>query len=245
MRLLASVYYKGTNYYGWQKQPNVTTVQEVIETELSKYFSNTPITIYGAGRTDAGVHAFAQKFHFDVDVDELDIDRLLYSINQMLPPDIKIDDIEEVEPSFHARFSAKSKTYTYCIVLESKDPFLYETAYLHPEKIDIDKLRETLTHFIGKHNFKNFTSKEEDEDNFIREIYDIEVNDNADLIYITFKGNGFMRYMIRLIVGTAVRVCDKDLDPDIVLEMLDENAPREVSPYKAPACGLTLVDVEY
>ena len=245
MRLLASVYYKGTNYFGWQKQPNVTSVQEVIETQLSRYFSNTPITIYGAGRTDAGVHAFAQKFHFDIDVDVIDLDRLLYSINQMLPVDIKIDDIEEVDSSFHARYSAKSKTYTYCILQESKDPFLYETAWLHPEKIDIDKLRDCLTHFVGRHNFKNFTPKEEDKDNFIREIFDIDVSPSSDLIYVTFKGNGFMRYMIRLMVGTAVYICDKDLDDEIIEEMLAEDSDREVSPYKAPACGLTLVDVEY
>ncbi len=245
MRLLASVYYKGTKYCGWAKQPDNLSVQEVIETELSKYFSNKPITIYGAGRTDAGVHAFGQKFHFDVDVNELDIDRLLYSINQMLPEDIKIDDIEEVDPSFHARYNAKSKTYTYCILEQSKDPFLFETALMHPEAIDTDKLQDILTHFIGVHNFKNFTSKEEDEGNFVREIYDITVTRNVDLIYITFKGNGFMRYMIRYIVGTALRICDRDLDPNLIDELIDENSARNITPYKAPACGLTLVDVEY
>ena len=102
MRLLARVKYKGTRYAGWQRQPNVLSVQEVIETELSKYF-NTSIVIYGAGRTDAGVHAFGQRFHFDLDVDELDIDRLLYSLNRMLPDDIQVDDIEEVDEDFHAR----------------------------------------------------------------------------------------------------------------------------------------------
>ena len=245
MRLLASVSYKGTAYFGWQKQPNAISVQEVIERELSKYFGNTPITIYGAGRTDAGVHAFGQKFHFDVDVDELDIDRFIYSINSMLPDDIKIEDVEEVDPSFHARFSATSKVYTYCIFQQSKDPFIYDTSYLHPTKIDVDKLRETLTYFIGEHNFKNFTSKEEDKDNFIREIYDIVVSTSGDLIYITLKGNGFMRYMIRLIIGTALYVCDKELNPEFVLDYLDVDGPREIVPYKAPACGLTLVDVEY
>ena len=244
MRLFASVYYKGTNYFGWQRQPNVITVQEVIEDKLSQYF-NREITIYGAGRTDAGVHAFGQKFHFDIDVDEVDLDRLIYSINQMLPSDIKIDDIEEVDETFHARFSAKSKTYSYCILEDSKDPFLYETTFLHPNKINIDKLRETLTHFVGVHNFKNFTSKEEDKDNFIREIYSIEVNENNGLIYIILKGNGFMRYMVRLIVGMSIRIVDKDLSPLIIDELLDDNAPRNVVAFKAPPQGLTLVDVEY
>ena len=245
MRLFASCYYKGTNYYGWQKQPNVKTVEETIEDALSKFFGNQPINIYGAGRTDAGVHAFGQKFHFDIEDTQIDLDRLLYSVNQMLPPDIKIDDIEEVEESFHARFSAKSKMYAYTILEQSKDPFLYDTVYFHPEKIDIDKLKEVLNYFVGTHNFKNFTSKEEDENNFVREIYSINVDRNVDLIYITFTGEGFMRYMIRMIVGTALRICEKDLNPEMVLEMLDENSPREVTPYKAPACGLTLVDVLY
>lgn len=244
MRLFASVYYKGTHYSGWQKQPNVISIQEVIEDKLSQFF-NRPITIYGAGRTDAGVHAFGQKFHFDVDVDELDINRLIYSINMMLPDDIKIDDIEEVDEDFHARYSAKSKTYSYCILQESKDPFLYETCLLHPSKIDIEKLREVLTHFIGRHNFKNFTSKEEDKDNFVREIYDIEVTGNEEVIYITIKGNGFMRYMIRFIVGTALHICDKGLSSYIIDEFLDENSPRQIVGYKAPASGLTLVTVEY
>ena len=96
MRILSVVSYKGTNYAGWQKQPNALGIQEVIEKELSKFF-NTEITIYGAGRTDAGVHAYGQTFHFDVDIDELDIDRLIYSMNKMLPDDIKIIDMEEVD----------------------------------------------------------------------------------------------------------------------------------------------------
>ena len=135
--------------------------------------------------------------------------------------------------------------YTYTILEQSKDPFLYDTVYFHPEKIDIDKLKEVLNYFVGTHNFKNFTSKEEDDNNFVREIYSINVDRNVDLIYITFTGEGFMRYMIRMIVGTALRICEKDLDPAMVVEMLDENSPREVTPYKAPACGLTLVDVLY
>lgn len=245
MRLFASVYYKGTRYAGWQRQPDAITIQQVIEEKLSQYF-NREITIYGAGRTDAGVHAFGQKFHFDVDVSELDISRLLYSINMMLPADIKIDDIEEVNESFHARFDAKAKIYSYSILLESKDPFLYETSYLHPSPIDIDLLKEVLSHFVGKHNFKNFTSKEEDKDNFVREIYNIEVSEVVNrLFYITFKGEGFMRYMIRFIVGEALNICEKNLDPSVVDELLDEASPRKIVSHKAPANGLVLVDVEY
>ena len=227
MRLFASVYYKGTRYAGWQRQPDAITIQQVIEEKLSQYF-NREITIYGAGRTDAGVHAFGQKFHFDVDVSELDISRLLYSINMMLPADIKIDDIEEVDESFHARFDAKAKIYSYSILLETKDPFLYETSYLHPSSIDIDLLKEVLSHFVGKHN------------------YNIEVSEVVNhLFYITFRGEGFMRYMIRFIVGEALNICEKNLDPSVVDELLNEASPRKIVSHKAPANGLVLVDVEY
>lgn len=244
MRLFAVVSYSGANYFGWQKQPNVLTIQEVIEKEISKIF-NREITIYGAGRTDAGVHAIGQTFHFDVEVDHIDLDRFLYSINQMLPDDIKIVDIEEVDPSFHARFSAKSKDYVYSLFLEAKNPFLKDYNYLYPHEIDVEKLKDLLTHFVGEHNFKNFTSKEEDKDDFIRNIYSIDVQREGKCVQIFFSGNGFMRYMIRLIVGTVIHCLEKDLDEKFIDSLLDENSERNVVSYKAPACGLLLAAVEY
>ncbi len=244
MRLLAKVKYKGTNYAGWQRQPNVLSIQEVIENELSKYF-NTEITIYGAGRTDAGVHAFGQRFHFDVDVSDLDIDRLLYSINRMLPDDIQIDDIEQVDDDFHARYNAISKTYNYLISFESKSPFFYETCYLYPKKFDFEKFKSALNHFLGKHNFKNFTSKEEDQDNFVREIYFIDAFKDDELISVTLKGSGFMRYMIRFIIGYAIDVASNKYDEESIDDLLEETSERHIVSSKAPAQGLILVNVEY
>lgn len=244
MRILGTVSYKGTNYAGWQKQPNVRSIQEEIENELSKFF-NRSISIYGAGRTDAGVHAFGQRFHFDIDTDSLDIDRLLYSINKMLPDDIKILDFEEVDLDLHARFSAVSKTYAYSILLSAKEPFFYDTTYLYPKPLDVELLKEALNKFIGVHNFKNFTSKEEDEQGFFRNIYSIEVEANESAIYIMFKGNGFMRYMIRFIVGAAIDVASGKYSIDVLDELLDENSERHIISSKAPACGLALLSVEY
>lgn len=244
MRLLARVKYKGTRYAGWQRQPNVLSIQEVIETELSKYF-NTPIVIYGAGRTDAGVHAFGQRFHFDVDVNDLDIDRLLYSINRMLPDDIQIDDIDQVDDDFHARYSAKAKVYNYLISFESKSPFFYETCYLYPKKFDFDLFKEALDHFVGKHNFKNFTSKEEDKENFVRDIYSIDAYKDEELISVTLKGDGFMRYMIRFIIGYSIDVASGKYDIESIDDLLEEDSPREIVSSKAPAQGLILVNVEY
>jgi len=244
MRLLGTVSYRGTNYAGWQRQPNVLSIQELIETNLSKFF-NREITIYGAGRTDAGVHAFGQRFHFDVDIDELDIDRLLYSLNKMLPDDIKIIDIEEVDESFHARYSAKAKCYAYSILLTAKEPFFYDTAYLFPKELDPQLFKEAIYKFIGQHNFKNFTSKEEDEDGFVRNIYSIDVECKDTVIYVVLRGSGFMRYMIRYIIGYALEVATDKYDLESIDELLDDNSERHIVSSKAPACGLTLVNVEY
>ena len=244
MRILALTKYRGTNYAGWQRQPNALSIQEVIEKELSKYF-NREITIYGAGRTDAGVHALGQRFHFDIDVDELDIDRLIYSLNKMLPDDISIEDMEEVEPDFHARLSAKSKIYNYLISFESKSPFFYDTCYLCPKKFDVPTFKEALKRFVGKHNFKNFTSKEEDKDNFVREIYSIDVVGEEEFLSITFRGTGFMRYMIRFIIGYAMDVAYGKYDIESIDELLDDSSERHIIASKAPSRGLLLVAVEY
>ena len=244
MRILATVSYNGTNYQGWQKQPNAPTIQETIETELSRYF-NQPVSIYGAGRTDAGVHALGQKFHFDIEKETLDLDRLIYSLNSMLPPDIKIEDMEEVESDFHARFSAKEKIYGYSIIMDSKDVLFYNIMYTCPYGFDPNLLEHALTHFIGTYNFKNFTSKEEDNDNFVRTIYDIRVNRTEKEVSVTLRGNGFMRYMIRFIIGTAIQVALGNEPMETIDELLDPNSERKVVSWKAPANGLVLLDVLY
>ena len=141
MRILALVSYNGTNYQGWQKQPNGITVQETIEKELSRIF-NREVKIYGSGRTDAGVHALGQTFHFDIDVDMIDLDRLIYSLNSLLPPDIKIENMEEVEEDFHARYSAVEKVYSYSIILQSKNPLFYQIMYTCPYDLDLEIMEE-------------------------------------------------------------------------------------------------------
>lgn len=244
MRIFAIVSYHGRNYAGWQKQPNALTVQEVIEKELSKYF-NREVTIYGAGRTDAGVSAIAQTFHFDIDVDELNIDKLIYSLNKMLPDDIEIVSMEEVEADFHARFSAKGKIYAYTIEFKGKDPFWFERVYLFPKPFDHELFKEALEKFVGVHNFKNFTSKEEDQDNFIREIYSITPSVDEQTAVVVFHGNGFMRYMIRFIIGYALAIACNKYDISTIDDLLDDNSDRHIVSEKAPATGLELVAVEY
>lgn len=246
MRILAIVSYNGTNYQGWAKQANKNTVQDTIEGVLSQYF-NRPISIYAAGRTDAGVHAAGQRFHFDVDADNVDLSRMQYSINCMLPVDIKIKNFEKVNDEFHARFSAKEKNYKYSIMFTSKNVFFYPLMWLMPEKIDFDLLNEVLTYFQGTHDFRNFTSKEEDDQNFVRTIYEVRIKKiDKSTINIFFRGNGFMRYMIRYIVGVSIEVAKGKMSLDKVKELLDPKTnERHIVSAKAPANGLILVDVIY
>ena len=245
MRYLCIVSYKGTNYQGWQKQVSAPTIQGEIERVFSKIL-NTCINIQGSGRTDAGVHAENQYFHFDYDK-ELDLGRFRYSVNCLLPNDIFIKDIKPVSDDFHARYSAKGKTYTYILRFGERNPFNYEFEENIPQPIDIDILTKALKIFEGKHNFQDFTSKEEDEDNYVREIYSIEINylEKARQMTVTLHGTGFMRYMIRNIVGTSIAVASKKEDISFISYHLSEKNKREIVSYKAEPQGLFLVDVNY
>ena len=243
MKILGICSYKGTNYYGWQKQVGFISVQSKIEEVLSQIY-DTAITITGSGRTDAGVHAYKQYFHFVTEKDK-DLKQLAYAMNKMLPEDIHILSLEKVADDFHARYNAKRKIYEYDILLKNKEVFNYDLAYLYPMDLDIDLLKKALKLFEGEHNYQDFTSKEEDEGNFIRTIYSIEVKQDKDLIKIRFEGNGFMRYQIRNMVGSAIAVANKKEDISFIKYHLDGNKKREIIAYKAPAMGLYLVDVIY
>lgn len=243
MRVLGVVSYKGTRFQGWQKQPTVITVQGEIEKALSQVL-NSEVTIFGSGRTDAGVHAFGQTFTFDMSKD-LDLDKLCFSINRMIDKDIKILSFKKVDDDFHARFSAKSKTYLYKIRLGVKDPFENEYQYIYPFEFDFDLFSKALKQFEGKHCFKDFTSKEEDEDGYVREIYQIVSKKQDNDITVEFTGNGFMRYQIRNMVGAALAVASKNEDLNFIPNHLKEEKNREICQYKAPPQGLYLVKVEY
>ena len=243
MKVLGICSYKGTNYYGWQKQVGFVSVQSKIEECLSKVY-DTQINIQGSGRTDAGVHALKQYFHYVCDK-EKDLKQLTYALNKMLPDDIKILSLTQVDDDFHARYNATKKIYEYRILLTNKDPLSYDLAYIYPMELDIELFKTALQKFEGTHNYQDFTSKEEDEANFVRTIYSIEVIKENDLIRIIFNGNGFMRYQIRNMIGAAISVASKKESLDFVEYHLKETKIREVIAYKAPASGLYLVDVIY
>ncbi len=245
MRVLATVMYNGYMYNGWQIQKNGSSVEEEIERVLSKLL-NQDINILGAGRTDGKVHAFGQTFHFDFIGKKIDLHKLIYACNRLLPHDIKIIKMKYVSLNFHARINAKKKEYEYLIKLDSKDPFLNNLVYICPFDLKIKKIREAMKLFIGEHDFRCFTSKDEDFLNYKREIYSFNVKKmrNENILVFNIKGSGFMRYMIRFIIGTLLEIGREKIDIDFVKNHLDVDV-REVVPYKAPPEGLYLKKVYY
>ena len=243
MRILAVVQYDGTNFAGWQVQPNERTVEEEIEKVISRIF-DTPVQIYGSGRTDAGVHALGQTFHFDAPKEVEDLNRLRYSFNALLPNDIHIVSLEVVKDNFHARFDVASKTYIYALSTGEYDVFNRHYATQFLRKLDVKAMKEAAELFIGKHCFKNFTSKEKDKNDFVRTIFDFHIDNVSNTIIFTISGTGFMKYMVRMIVGTLIEVGLNKLTIDDIKELLDSRI-RTITPYKAPPEGLFLLGVEY
>lgn len=247
MRFFCVTKYKGTRYSGWEKQTEELTIQGEIEKVLSQIL-NEEITIYGSGRTDAGVHALAQTFHFDCDDLKYPEEEFLYRINMMLPADIQILSLEKTSADFHARFSAIGKEYEYRLSLNAKDPFRYDRCWmLKVRDFDMDLFKSALDKFIGVHNFKNFTSKEDDKDNYIREIFAINVgfDEKNEEIVVRFIGNGFMRYQIRFMMGVAVAVAIKKECLSYIDDKLDSNKKRSITSYKGHPQGLYLARVNY
>jgi tRNA pseudouridine38-40 synthase len=242
MKLLGKVIYKGTAYQGWQKQPNAPTIEATIEKVLSQIL-NRDISICGSGRTDAGVHARGQYFHFEVNNDT-DINKLRYSTNQLLPGDIHIVSFTKVGDDFHARFSAREKHYSYTIVFGENNPFSNEFCYHFLRPINVESFISAINEFDGKHCFQDFTSKDIDEKNFFRTVR-TETKKEQNTVRIDFFGDGFMKYMIRFMVGTAIAIGENREPITFISQHLNEKKQREIVRYKAPSEGLILEDVKY
>ena len=245
MRYFAVVSYKGTSFCGWQKQTvsKLPSIEETIEKVISRIL-NSETKIYGSGRTDASVHALGQTFHFDSSK-EIDTSRFMHSLNELLPADIRILSLTSVENDFHARFSAKGKTYIYKIRnAKVSSPFKSDLEYTLGQELDLEKMVEASKLFVGEHNFQNFTSKEEDDANFVRNISNIEITKENEHIVILMTGNGFMRYMVRMIVGNLIQVGLRKITSEEIKKIL-EDPVRKPSSYKAPGYGLYLKEVLY
>lgn len=242
MKLKMIFSYDGTNFFGYAKQINKRTVQGEIEKVLFKIF-NEEIVLHASGRTDKGVHAINQVADFDVVKSDINLRKTITSLNKLLDNDIYIKDICVMEDSFSARFSAKRKIYEYYINLQEYCVFARNYEILLTN-LNIQMMKQCAMKFVGTMDFKNFTSKEEDENGFIRTIYAIDFFKTSNGIKIRFEGNGFMRYQIRKIVGTLIEVGKGKLDIGFIDNALKNNK-RDIVTYTAPSNGLFLVDVVY
>ncbi|NGX49178.1 MAG: tRNA pseudouridine synthase A [Candidatus Anoxychlamydiales bacterium] len=238
--------YDGTNYFGWQIQKNKLTIQEAIQKRLSKILRED-IKIIAAGRTDAKVHALEQVAHFSFN-ERLDIKKVIFSLNSLLPDDIRIKKITEVDINFHARFSAKSKIYRYHIFIgDIQDPFSRMYSYKPNYTLDLDLLKKASIYFLGTHNFSSFANKQytgSAVNKPIKTIKRIDIKKSNNGIILEFEADGFLYKMVRNIVGTLLDVANKKLPLDMVDKILKAKDRKKASPPAEPQ-GLFLVKVLY
>ena len=241
-RYLIDFSYSGANFSGYQKQPGKRTVQDEIEKVLSS-INNNSVKLTSSGRTDALVNAIHQKAHFDLDK-EIVAYKLNGALNSYLPDDIYVNSVTKVDNLFHARYMVKSKTYEYLINTGDYNPLLRTHVYQYCKPLNIRKMKKAVKYFIGKHDFTTFVSAEDKKQDKVREIYDASVDEKEGIIKITFKGSGFLKYQVRNMVGTLIKIGEEKVLPDIILSLL-EKKDRKCAFLCAPAQGLTLTDVKY
>ncbi|MCR5452188.1 MAG: tRNA pseudouridine(38-40) synthase TruA [Lachnospiraceae bacterium] len=253
MRVRLTISYDGTNYHGWQIQPNGITIQSEINRALSEVFggelsyisgSESKAVTIGASRTDAGVHARGNVAVFDT-TSRMPAEKVAYALNQHLPPDIVVKASTEVSPDFNPRFEAKKKTYSYKI-LSSKfpDPLIARYSLFHHYELDTENMAKAGAYLTGEHDFTSFSSIHSQTNSFVRTIYDLGIRRENELVIMEVSGNGFLYNMVRIIAGTLIQVGDGIRKPDEIKRIL-EGKDRELAGPTAPAHGLCLERIEY
>lgn len=234
--------YNGENYCGWQIQPNGVSVQETLEKALATLL-RTPITIVGAGRTDAGVHARMMAAHFDYESENIDLSLLSKKLNSILPKDISIYNIVEVKPDAHARFDATSRLYRYYITTE-KDPFLHHLKYKVHGDLDIDKMNACANILFEYEDFTSFSKLHTDVKTNNCTIMEAQwVKEGNDYIF-TIKANRFLRNMVRSIVGTLLETGKGKIDPEGMRRIIEAKDRGEAGT-SVPGHALFLEEIEY
>ena len=246
MKYFMSFSYDGTNFNGYQKQPRMRTIQKEIEDVLKQINDNKNVTIYSSGRTDAGVHALNQRAHFTLDI-KISPERLLKGMNALLPDDIYIKNIDLVEDEFHARFDAIGKEYVYVINMGEYNTIERNYVYQYCKKLDLVSMERGLKYLEGIHNFKSFVKCDDEIVDYVRTISQgLIARDSKDLnkIIITFVGTGFLRYMVRNMVGLLIEIGEGKRKPEDIIDIF-KREDRRFAGKTAPACGLYLRNVFY
>lgn len=242
-RVMLTVSYDGTNYHGWQLQPNVITVESVLNEKLSELF-HEEIKIIGASRTDTGVHALGNIAVFDTQA-RMPAEKVSYALNQRLPEDIRIQKSQEVPLDFHPRHQNSRKTYEYKILnREFPQPIYRLYAHFTYVPLDVERMQRAADVLVGEHDFKSFCSVNTVAETTIRTIYDLKVEKQGEFIIIRVTGSGFLYNMVRIIAGTLMEVGRGNLEPENMDEILKALDRTKAGP-TAPACGLTLVQYQY
>jgi tRNA pseudouridine38-40 synthase len=241
--LKLTVEYKGTDYVGFQKQPDRKSIQGVLEETLSKILQED-IALIGAGRTDAGVHAKGQCVNLLIS-SKMDCGRLKRSTNSLLPSDIVIKEMTEVDPSFHARRNARSREYKYLILnREYPSAFWNDFSFFLREPLDLAAIQEAAAVLEGEHDFSSFCVSESKPENGTRSMERVGISRERDLIHLDFEANAFLHNMVRIIVGTLIQVGSGTLSAERMQSILAAGDRKEAGP-TVPPHGLFLMRVNY
>lgn len=241
MRYLCEISYDGYLFYGFQRQKDKRTVCSLVEEVLRKVL-NENILIVGASRTDRGVHANSFYFHFDCEK-VLDTEKLKVSLNKLISNDIYFKNITIVNEDFHARYSVKSKEYVYVINMGEYNPTRRNYELEYNKKINIKLLKKASKYLVGEHDFKSFTSDSMGK-NTVRRVNYIKFKKNKELLIISIEANGFLKYMIRNIIGLFLEINENKKTPIMTKEIL-ESKDRTKLGIKAPPSGLYLNKIKY
>lgn len=238
MRYLAKVSYNGIKFYGFQYQKNARTVQNEIESALNRMHKEF-VRIHPAGRTDAGVHAIEQYFHFDSHID-IPEDKWKFALNSGLPADILIHEVHKISEDYHVRFHSKGKAYRYRIYQDkNRDPFQNGLKVHYPYPLDEQKMREVMQYFVGVHDFTSFSSAKSEIENKIREIHRFDLIRTEDGYDFVIVGSGFLYNMVRILVAYVLEIGQGRWNGARTLEIIEAKDRKRV-PKTAPAEGLYL-----
>ncbi len=241
-RMLLTISYDGTNYHGWQVQPNGVTIQQTLQNALEKLFSER-VSVTGCSRTDAGVHAKEFCCHIDCK-DNYPENAFLKGLNSLLPNDISVINCIEVNSEFHARYNAKGKKYIYYMYTGALNPFNSRYMLHLEKKPDITLMNEFCNGIIGTHDFAAFSSSKRTVEDTVRTIYECRVVEKDNYLYFEIVGNGFLYNMVRIIAGTALAVGYKRLKPDCHIKIFS-NQDRSLAGNTLPPHALFLDKVYY
>lgn len=245
-RYKAIIAYDGTAFSGFQRQPHKRTVQEEIETTLLRLNSGQPVLIQGAGRTDAGVHAYGQVIHFDLP-QLRDTEKLRFGLDTQTPEDIAVVSVEHVSDDFHARYQKHRKTYEFLVdVGRPKNPLMRHYATSFPYLLDIEAMQQAIAYLVGTHDFTGFTAAGSSVDNKVRTITraTLEWSSYPNTLLFTFSGNGFLYKQVRNMVGTLLKIGNGRM-PVVQIPLILTSKDRQLAGPTAAPNGLYLKEIIY